>query len=236
MKKLLVATTVAMALSATAHAADSTAQLKVQGVLTNDACTPDLSGGVTIDFGTYFVDSLSSTATNQLGHKDTTLSITCSSPTKVSWTIEDNVGSPADIDILSAGFSGGNVYGGMSGSELNHFGVGKTAGGVNIGAYAVSINKNASTADGTAQKVIESINTNTDAESGWTKFFDATVFDYAETDYQYSLSLATPLQPIAVTSAVFPLRIALAVEKTSTLAITDDTPIAGQATITLHYL
>lgn len=236
MKKLLVATTVAMALSATAHAADSTAQLKVQGVLTNDACTPDLSGGVTIDFGTYFVDTLSSTATNQLGHKDTTLSITCSSPTKVSWTIEDNVGGAAtDIDILSAGFSGGNVYAG-GGAEFNHFGVGKTAGGVNIGAYAVSINKNASTADGTTQTVIESVNTNTDAVTGWTKFFAAGVFDYARTDTQYSLSLATPVQPIAVTNAVFPLRIALAVENTTTLAITDDTPIAGQATITLHYL
>lgn len=235
MKKLLIATTVAMTLSTAAHAVESTAQLQVKGVLTNDACTPTLSGGVSIDFGTYFVDSLSSTEINQLGHKDTTLSITCSSPAKVSWTIEDNVGGAADINILSAGFSGGNVYSG-SGSEFNHFGVGKTAGGVNIGAYAVSINKNASTADGTVQKVIESINTNTDAIQGWTKFFEATVYDYARTDNQYSLSLATPVQPIAVTNAVFPLRIALAVEKTSTLAITDNTPIEGQATITLHYL
>lgn len=235
MKKLLVATTVAMALSATAHAADSTAQLKVQGVLTNDACTPSLSGGVSIDFGTYFVDSLSSTDINQLGHKDTTLSITCSSPTKVSWTIEDNVGDAADIDILNSGFSGGNVYGG-GGSTNAHFGVGKTAGGVSIGSYAVSINKNASTADGTAQTVISSINTNTDAVTGWTKFFSGRTYDYTETDYQYALSLVNPTQPIAVTNAVFPLRIALAVEKTSTLAITDDTPIAGQATITLHYL
>lgn len=235
MKKLLVATTVAMALSATAHAADSTAQLKVQGVLTNDACTPSLSGGVSIDFGTYFVDSLSSTDINQLGHKDTTLSITCSSPTKVSWTIEDNVGDAADIDILNSGFSGGNVYGG-GGSTTAHFGVGKTAGGVSIGSYAVSINKNASTADGTAQKVIESSNTNTDAVKGWTKFFEVSSYDYTQIDQQYSLSLVNPTEPIAVTSAVFPLRIALAVEKTSTLAITDDTPIAGQATITLHYL
>ncbi|RCG82452.1 hypothetical protein CSB66_3290 [Enterobacter hormaechei] len=37
-------------------------------------------------------------------------------------------------------------------------------------------------------------------------------------------------------NAVFPLRVALAVQKTDTLAITDDTPIDGQATITLHYL
>lgn len=231
MKKLLVATTVAMALSATAHAADSTAQLKVQGVLTNDACTPTLSGGGTIDFGTFFVDSLSSTATNQLGHKDTSLSITCSSPTRVSWSIEDNVGDVADIDILNSGFSGGDVYGGGLATSA-HFGVGKTAGGVAIGSYAVALDKKNSTADGTTQQVIYTIMNGT----GWTKFYYGSPYDYITTENAYSFGLTEPLDPIAFTNAVFPLRVALAVEKTSTLAITDDTPIAGQATITLHYL
>jgi len=230
MKKLLVATTVAMALSATAHAADSTAQLKVQGVLTNDACTPTLSGGTTIDFGTFFVDSLSSTATNQLGHKDTSLSITCSSPTKVSWSIEDNVGDVADIDILNAGFSGGNVYGGGVALDA-HFGVGKTAGGVAIGSYAVALNKHNATADGVASNVSSA----SDGEV-WTLFFPTGSYDYVRVSpYQFAFG-DNDAKPIAFTNAVFPLRIALAVEKTSTLAITDDTPIAGQATITLHYL
>lgn len=230
MKKLLVATTVAMALSATAHA-DSTAQIKVQGVLTNDACTPTLSGGGTVDFGTIPVDTLSSTATNQLGHKDTSLSIACTSPTKVSWSIEDNVGDAVALDILDSGFSGGNTY---ASNTSAHFGVGKTAGGVPIGAYAVSINKSASTADGVTKYVV----TTGISNNAWALFYDGRTYDYTDTYYQYSLTTAkvTPYAPMAFTNAVFPLRIALAVDKTSTLAITDDTPIAGQATITLHYL
>jgi opacity protein-like surface antigen len=233
MKKLLVATTVAMALSATAHAADSTAQLKVQGVLTNDACTPTLSGGGTIDFGTYFVDSLSSTDVNQLGHKDTTLSIACSSPTKVAWSVEDNVGDAVDIDIINSGFSGGTVYGGGVAVDA-HFGVGKTAGGVAIGSYAIAIDKHNATADGVTKSVTYTI---TDGET-WTQFFKSGTYDYVRVNpYQYSVGDGTDGDvPIAFTNAVFPMRIALAVEKTSTLAITDDTPISGQATITLHYL
>lgn len=233
MKKLLIATTVAMTLSAAAQAADSTALLKVQGVLTNDACTPTLSGGTTIDFGTYFVDSLSSTAINQLGHKDTSLTITCSSPTKVSWSIEDNVGDAADIDIRNSGFSGGSVYGGGGATDA-HFGIGKTAGGVSIGSYAVALDKKNATADG----VISDINYNIIGGSIWTKFFASASYDYVRVNpYMYSIGDGTGAElPIAFTNAVFPMRIALAVEKTSTLAITDDTPISGQATITLHYL
>ncbi|MGM8756983.1 DUF1120 domain-containing protein [Enterobacter sp. 296B2] len=232
MKKLLIATTVAMALSAAAHAADSTALLKVQGVLTNDACTPTLSGGGTVDFGTTYVDTLSSTNTNQLGKKDITLSIACSAPTaSVAWGIEDNVGSPAAVGITNPGFTtGGNVYDDQTDVQ---FGVGSTTGGVKIGAYAVTIDKANSTADGVAQNVITAYSTNF---MGWSGFNDGNPRDYVTHDGQvYSLGTSAYI-PVAFTNAVFPLRVALAVDKTSTLAITDDTPIAGQATITLYYL
>lgn len=232
MKKLLVATTVAMALSAAAHAADSTALLKVQGVLTNDACTPTLSGGGTVDFGTTYVDTLSSTATNQLGKKDITLTISCSAPTTgVAWGIEDNVGSPAAVGITNPGFTTG---GDVADSQTDvQFGVGSTTGGVKIGAYAVTIDKANSTADGVAQTVIVAYPANF---LGWTPFFSGVSRDYVEHDgHAYSLGTTTHI-PVAFTNAVFPLRVALAVDKTSTLAITDDTPIAGQATITLYYM
>ena len=232
MKKLLVATTVAMALSAAAHAADSTALLKVQGVLTNDACTPTLSGGGTVDFGTTYVDTLSSTETNQLGKKDITLSIACSAPTTgVAWGIEDNVGSPAAVGITNPGFTtGGDVYDSQTSVQ---FGVGSTTGGVKIGAYAVTIDKANSTADSVAQTVIQAYPANF---KGWTPFFSGVSRDYVEhSGYVYSLG-TTAAVPVAFTNAVFPLRVALAVDKTSTLAITDDTPIAGQATITLYYM
>ena len=57
MKKIIIATAVAMTLSATAHA-DSTAVLKLKGVLTNNACTPTLSDGAVVDFGTKYINSL----------------------------------------------------------------------------------------------------------------------------------------------------------------------------------
>lgn len=234
MKKLLVATTVAMALSAAAHAADSTALLKVQGVLTNDACTPTLSGGGTVDFGTTYVDTLSSTETNQLGKKDITLTIACSAPTTgVAWGIEDNVGSPASVGITNPGFTAGGDIDPTLMPDAQ-FGVGTTTGGVKIGAYAVTIDKANSTADSVAQTVIKAYPANF---MGWSEFFSSSsTRDYVEHDgYVYSLGTSTHL-PVAFTNAVFPLRVALAVDKTSTLAITDDTPIAGQATITLYYM
>lgn len=234
MKKLLVATTVAMALSAAAHAADSTAQLKVQGVLTNDACTPTLSGGGTVDFGTTYVNTLSSTESNQLGKKDITLSIQCSSPTKVSWSIEDNVGQPsANVDIINPGFIGDYTI--SSPGLFAKFGIGKTAGGVSIGAYSVALDTSNTTADTTAARVIRS-SLDTD---NWGVFMSGKSTDYITSDNEYRWSVSPSsgsTVPEAFTNAVFPMRVALAVDKTSTLAITDDTPIAGQATITLHYL
>jgi 3D (Asp-Asp-Asp) domain-containing protein len=44
------------------------------------------------------------------------------------------------------------------------------------------------------------------------------------------------LEPVAFKTAVFPLVTSLAIQGTDTLAITDDTAIAGQATISLVYL
>ena len=69
MKKLLLAASVAVIMSSAAHAAE-TAVLKVSGVLTNSACTPSLSGGGIVDFGTTNIGNMSATQTNQLGNKD----------------------------------------------------------------------------------------------------------------------------------------------------------------------
>ncbi len=52
------------------------------------------------------------------------------------------------------------------------------------------------------------------------------------------MSLATTgtTDPLPVTSAEFPLVISAAIQGTTTLAITDDTNLNGEATITLKYL
>ncbi|MEG5548944.1 DUF1120 domain-containing protein [Enterobacter wuhouensis] len=232
MKKLLIATTMAMALSVSAHAADSTAQLKVQGVLTNDACTPTMSGGGTVDFGTHYVDTLSSTAFNQLGSKDFTLSIHCPTATAVSWGIEDNVGQPAAVDVENTGFISGNLP--IYADQDGRFGVGKTAGGVPIGAYVVAVNKTGVSADGV---VTGEVHYRVPGNSTWMSF-SSRIDNVTSTSplTEYALLDSEAKAPIAFIDGVFPMRVTLAVDKTSTLAITDDTPIAGQATITLSYL
>lgn len=228
MKKIFIATAVALSLSAAAQAADSSAVLKVAGVLTNDACTPSMSGGAVVDFGTKYVSDLSPTDTNQLGYKDVDLSITCSAPTKVSWRItDDRIDSVVKLTITGGTWDDGDE---TAWAFSQVFGVGKTAGGVNIGAYAVDINRTGSTADGKAATVLYSPAPATDET--WFVMQDTTYASYNQ-EYTFGTSDTTP---VAFTTAVFPLRVALAVQKTDTLAITDNTPIDGQATITLRYL
>lgn len=230
MKKLIIATAVAMTLSAAAHA-DSTALLKLKGVLTNDACTPTLSGGGTVDFGTKYTYALSPTATNQLGNKDLTLTIACPSPTKVGWTMTDEkVDSLVTLNIENARFDGAAIR-----YEPVEFGVGKTAGGIKIGAYSVAIDADNTLADGTKSDVYIA-----DRASGTYEWRTKVTNDqnwslvYGDSDQTYTVG--SDMQPAAFTNAVFPLRVALAVQDTTTLAITDDTPIDGQATVTLYYL
>ncbi|EDV4531457.1 TPA: DUF1120 domain-containing protein [Salmonella enterica subsp. salamae serovar 1,4,12,[27]:b:[e,n,x]] len=225
MKKIFIATAVALSLSAAAQAAESTAVLKVTGVLTNDACTPALDGGGVVDFGTKYINELSATETNQLGHKDVNLTINCTTPTKVSWRItDDRIDSVVRLTITGGAWSGDETAWAYS----QVFGVGKTAGGVNIGAYAVDINRTASTADGNVATVLYS----PVPATTWSELREDTT--YASTGEEYTLGTADT--PVAFTTAVFPLRVALAVDKTDTLAITDNTDIDGQATITLRYL
>lgn len=227
MKKLLIATAVALSLSAAAQAAESTAVLKVAGVLTNDACTPELDGGGVVDFGTTYINQLSATATNQLGYKDVNLSITCSVPTKVSWFMTDDR-SDSYVRLTITGGAWNSNTTAWGNGQL--FGVGKTIGGVNIGAYAVDINETGSTADGKAATVLQRINS--DTTNAWDKLTTESSFVNVSNEYTFGAVSA----PTAFTTAVFPLRVALAVDNTDTLAITDNTAIDGQATITLRYL
>ncbi|WMY43185.1 DUF1120 domain-containing protein [Enterobacter cloacae complex sp. EB5] len=71
MKKVVLASMLAMCVSS-AFAAD-TAVLKVTGVLTNGGCTPEISGGGVVDYGTIHLSSLNAATINQLGQKDFSL-------------------------------------------------------------------------------------------------------------------------------------------------------------------
>lgn len=228
MKKILLATSVALALSTSAYA-DSTAVLKLTGTLTNAACTPSLSNGGVADYGRIMLSDLSPTDTNQLGNRDVTLSISCTSPTKVAWTIvDDRADSVQKLTITNTGWNNGESWGNFL------YGVGKTAGDVKLGAYAVVIHSSSITADDNEAQGLTSV----------PSIDDAWVYMSSTSEpVRPSLNMFTvgpkgsgSLYPKAYSNAVFPLRVSLAIQGTDALAITDDTNIDGQATISLVYI
>ena len=100
MKKIILAT--AIALSTTSAFAAETAVLKVKGTLTNAACTAELGNGGIVDYGYIRLGELSNTSNNKIGQKQIPVTINCTAPTKVGFTITDNRGDsnaqlPVDI-------------------------------------------------------------------------------------------------------------------------------------------
>ena len=107
MKKVLLATALSLCVTS-AFAANPTAVLKVKGTLTNAACTPTLSNGGTVDYGTINLGTLSATAVNQLGQKNIDLTINCTTATKVSWNmVDDRKDSNAKLEVEIGMFGGG---------------------------------------------------------------------------------------------------------------------------------
>lgn len=223
MKKVILATALSLCV-ASAFAAD-TAVLKVKGTLTNAACTPELSNGGVVDYGMIRLGSLSSSAVNQLGQKNIDLTINCSSATKVSWNmVDDRVDSNANITVENGSFTRDTMKGGNQ-----TYGVGK-AGSVNIGSYSLFVKADSVTADGnTVDPIYQQNGTTT-----WTKTTNGTT--QGENYRNFTVATAGSLDPLAFETATFPLVTSLAIQDTSTLAITDDTPLDGQITISLKYL
>ncbi|MDV0595203.1 DUF1120 domain-containing protein [bacterium BS0013] len=227
MKNVILATTLALSVSS-ALAAEPTAVLKVKGTLTNAACTPELSNGGVVDYGFIRLGELSASANNQLGQKNIDLKINCTAATKVSWNmVDDRASSRAGITVDNALFTGGSV---TPASASQIYGVGKTAGDVNIGNYAMFVKLDSVTADGNAVDAVYQ-------QNGSTTWIKSTNGSTQGDNYRdFTVAAMGSLEPLAFQTATFPMVTSLAIRDTTTLAITDDTPLDGQLTISLKYL
>ncbi|MFO3897085.1 DUF1120 domain-containing protein [Klebsiella michiganensis] len=226
MKKTLLAAILAMS-ATSAIAANPSAVLKVKGTLTNAACTPTLSNGGVVDYGIINLGMLSATQVNQLGQKDIDLTINCTSPTKVSWNlVDERSSSNANLVVENATFNGISLQ-----SIDQTYGVGK-AGEVNIGSYSLFIKNNSVTADG--NNVDNIIVDYYDLGGTWRNNTNGTTVSSSYRDI--TVANTGSVEPLAFKTATFPMATSLAIQNTSTLAITDDTPLDGQLTISLRYL
>ncbi|KLP53146.1 hypothetical protein ABR39_21260 [Enterobacter genomosp. O] len=220
MKKILLAT--AVALASTSAFADSTAVMKVKGTLTNSACTAELGNGGVIDYGYIRLGELSATTNNIIGQKQIPVSINCTAATKLGFTVTDNRGdSNPQLPVDIAGNANQTV-------KYYTYGVGKTTDGVKIGNYGMWMTD--ITADG---KTVDSIANNHDWPStSWKKT------GIPRSDAFQTIAFATTgtTTPLAITNATFNFNTNLVIRDTTTLAVTDDTALDGQNTLTLVYL
>lgn len=214
MKKTLIAA--ALMVCAGSALAEPTAVLQVQGKLTNASCTPELSNGGEVDYGYIHLSTLSATAVNLIGKRSLDLTINCTVATKLSWTANDNrsdSNAKVKVDFVA--------------EDYYQYGVGKTDAGVNIGDYTLMIESD-TVVDGAT---VQTIGRNASGDN-WKKMSGL------RSDGVTSLTVANAgsVEPLAFRTATIPLTTTLAIQATDTLAITDDTNIDGQATITLQYL
>lgn len=236
MKKLLLAALIAA--TSTAALADASVVMKVKGKMNHASCTPELSNGGSIDFGTIALDQLSPNVVNQMGQKDMSLTINCPAATRVAWSIADNKeDSNAANDLTSSQFyirdgadNGNDVWG--AGTT---YGVGFTSVGEKIGAYAIATRVNDITANGVpAQAIYAPAFTNSKGEYMWRNLTTGLIANgNAEIMTATSPGKTTPL---AITNIVFPFKVSLAVVNTDRLTTTEETQLSGETTITLVYL
>lgn len=236
MKKLLLAALIAA--TSTAALADASVVMKVKGKMNHASCTPELSNGGSIDFGTIALDQLSPNVVNQMGQKDMSLTINCPAATRVAWSIADNKeDSNAANDLTSSQFyirdgadNGNDVWG--AGTT---YGVGFTSVGEKIGAYAIATRVNDITANGVpAQAIYAPAFTNSKGEYMWRNLTTGLIANgNAEIMTATSPGKTTPLP---ITNVVFPFKVSLAVVNTDRLTTTEETQLSGETTITLVYL
>lgn len=225
MKKLLLSVLI-FGTALNAMAAD-TADLTVKGKLTNSACAPSFSNGGVVDYGSVYLGGLSTAADNQLGVKEITLTITCTGPTAVAWTNTDNrASSRADITVANGTTTGVDV---SASSSL--FGVGM-AGDVKLGAASIYVDKPNVKLDGVPKDVIY-IQDDWETSHGWAASTTGVSLPGLR---NFALADTGTLIPVAGTVYTIPYKVSVAVQDTTTLAITDKAPLDGNATFTVIYL
>ncbi|EPC8952868.1 DUF1120 domain-containing protein [Cronobacter sakazakii] len=220
-----------MAMVSAAHATDSV-DLNVKGTLVNGSCTPTLSGNGVVDFGHTPLGNLSKTDTNQLGGRSSlVLTITCDSAMPLGWTMVDNRNDSVQVLTIKKGkWDGSDV----TGAEYE-FGLGKTAGGVKIGAYSVYVDKANVLADGVNAKMMYTDGDPTD-KTKWVVSGAGEVKSNSSRVYSVEAESSSDGTVLPAKVTTWPIKVAAAIQGTDTLAISDDTNLDGSATISLVYI
>ncbi|CAI0770411.1 DUF1120 domain-containing protein [Serratia quinivorans] len=237
MKKTLLATLLAagaVVCASSAFAADSV-DLKVIGTITPVACTPTLSGGGTVDYGTIKADTLKADDYTVLPVKSLDFSITCDGNAKVavnafSGRMGTTVGD-AEATNGAATIPAGITLLGLDSTTvtMQAFGLGLD-GTKKIGGYATGIGVTGAKADGVE---VDSINRY--GSGVWTKAVTNNIMS-SKTERHITWAATGTLTPVAFKTLAAKLDVQAFINKASELDITKPIHLDGLATIELVYL
>lgn len=217
MKKLMKLGVITSALMVPVLAsAATTADLKLIGTITPAACTPNFTGGATIDYGNIPVGTLNATAQTLLPEKTTKLNVTCNAPVKFAFGLVDERSASAVTTLTTIG-----GY-----DATNKFGLGTADNGAKIGTYSLQISNE--TADtGTTRRL-----TSTNNGTSWANFGGA----LANNSLVAFGNSATATAPSAHKSIDVDVRVVTAIDKTDNLPIATEIKIDGLTTFEVKYL
>ncbi|MNN00452.1 hypothetical protein D3C81_1130430 [compost metagenome] len=238
MKKTLLATLLtagAVVCASSVFAADSV-DLKVIGTITPVACTPTLSGGGTVDYGTIKADTLKADDYTVLPLKSLDFSITCDGNAKVavkafSGRLGSTVGD-AEATNGAATIPAGITIFGLDTNIANVGAFGLGLDGTNkIGGYALALGNADTKADG----VVVDIISRPGPTGAWVKTTNGTWLA-SKSFREISSAAAGTLTPVAFKTLASTVRVQAYLNKASELDITKPIQLDGLATLELIYL
>ncbi|MHA1011154.1 DUF1120 domain-containing protein [Enterobacter roggenkampii] len=219
--KTIISISLSMIFMSAIASASEAVDLIIQATAVTGSCNPALDSAV-IDLGTIKYGTLSSTLPNELPGKNVNLTITCSSPMSVGWTVVDN----HQDSVSRIHLTRNNQH--LSEDALA--GLGKTSSGLNIGVW--DLHTDSVEYDGVKGNTISSV----DNGVSWRmveKLQRGVSFGGGEI---VSVSDGVHISPVSFNSATFKLNVNTTLATKDSLKITDDTKINGSATISIVYL
>lgn len=217
---VLLATTALPALAASI-------EVKVIGTITPAGCTPMVSGGATIDYGTIKAVSLAQDEFTALDEKQLDLAISCAAPAKVALKAKNN--RPDSVAGATTDGAGGAALVDIFGkTNLPVVGLGLD-GTHRIGGYVIKVESG--TVDGEA---VDTIHNNV-GETTWTKSGDGVLYSDSAVR-QISWATTGTTAPVAFQKFIGKVKVQAYINKTSELDLTKPVTLNGSTTIELVYL
>lgn len=203
------------------------------------ACTPTLSNGGVVNFGTHPYGTLSPDHYTQLGTRNITLTVTCESATGIAITARDTRVESVNIGEDTDGKRG--VKYALAGSgyiadPTRLFGLGTAPGGGKIGSYAVLIDTATLSANNGSEAVDVEMAGADAVFSGQRRTWQSLPVYPLPVDqsYYYTFVKKGELTPTPVMNATIPLQVSASVA--NNLGGREKIELDGQAVISVVYL